>query len=88
MALFFYQFTPLYGHNPKSDRAALKVDKNGAKCLNFVYAATPQTPKLNLLEFSLAANSPNPNQKGQDSRQAENLLPINQQGTDAHVVRI
>jgi hypothetical protein len=63
---------------PNPARPTSEVDKNGAKSLNFVYAATPKTPQLNLSEFSLAANSPNPNQKGQDSRQAENLLPINQ----------
>lgn len=71
-----------------ADCAVPEVDKKREKCLDFVYAAPPKTPQLNLSEFSLAANSPNPNQKGQDPRQAENLLPTNQQGTDAHVVRI
>ncbi len=28
MALFFYQFTPLYGHNPKKDTLSVKFERN------------------------------------------------------------
>ena len=35
MALFFYQFTPLYGHNPKNDGLSVKyvllTDKSAKK---------------------------------------------------------
>ncbi|MFJ6910429.1 MAG: hypothetical protein ACIRZM_09460, partial [Ligilactobacillus ruminis] len=62
LALFFYQFTPLYGHNrqkpgemfdfclpptPKTGRADLEVDKNREKCLIFVYRRLQKRGALN-----------------------------------------
>ena len=31
MALFFYQFTPLYGHNPKKPALSVNLHHNGQK---------------------------------------------------------
>ena len=48
MALFFYQFTPLYGHNLETEGATLKVDKNRDKCVIFVYLTLRNQSSPNL----------------------------------------
>ena len=55
MALFFYQFTPLYGHNPKSRARGLESRQKTGEMCDF---CLPDSPNLGHAVLKIEQNHP------------------------------